>query len=44
MIKGSNKNHLQSTLQKTKDRVTRTSLISGGELMCSINAKKFLLH
>jgi hypothetical protein len=31
----STNNHLQSTTQKTKDRATRTALITGGELMYS---------
>jgi len=32
MIKGPNKNHLQSTLQKTTDQVTRTPLVNSGAL------------
>jgi len=40
--KGTN-NDLQKTTQKTKDRVTRTPLKTGGEFRCSGMVKQFLL-
>ena len=37
-------NDLQNNTQKTKDRVTRFTLNTGGELRCSQKGKQFLLH